>query len=57
MTVYKDYALTLNKMRLNSATCLMIETKEDHEEFEEYDPDWLFLKVVPFNDSLEEDSD
>jgi len=57
MTVYKDYALTLNKMRLNSVTCLMIETKEDHEEFEDYDPDWLFLKVVPFNDSLVEDSD
>lgn len=57
LTVYKDYSLTLNKLRMNSATQLMVETKADHEEFEEYDPDWVFLKVVPFNNCLEDDTD
>jgi hypothetical protein len=35
----------------------MIETKRDEEKFEEYDPEWLFMKVVKFNTDLEDTVD
>jgi hypothetical protein len=46
--VYQDYKITLHKLRLNFSSILIIETKNDDEAFEEYDPDWLFIKVVPY---------
>lgn len=39
------------------ATVLIIETKQDEEAFEEYDPDWLFMRVVKFDPSLPEGID
>jgi hypothetical protein len=57
LTVFSDYSLTLHKMRLNFSSTLILETKQDEEMFEEYDPDWLFLKVVRFDPSLDESID
>lgn len=57
ITVYSDYQITLHKLRLNFSSNLIIETKNEDEAFEEYDPDWLFMKVVPYNSTLLESID
>jgi hypothetical protein len=57
LTVYSDYSTTLHRLRLNFSSTIFIETKKDEELFEEYDPDWLFLKVVPFNPTLDDSVD
>ena len=57
LTVYSNYATTLHKLRLNFSSILIIETKKDEEMFEEFDPDWIFLKVVRYDTSLGESVD
>jgi hypothetical protein len=39
-------------LRFNYSTVLFIEYKRDEEEFEEYDPDWVFLKVVYYEEGV-----
>jgi hypothetical protein len=45
----------LYKLKINSSLPLIIETKTDEEEFEEYDPYWLNLRVVRFVEGLDGD--
>lgn len=52
MTVYNEYGSTLLNLRLHFNSVLWIETKANEEQFEEYDPDWLYLKVIKYNESL-----
>jgi hypothetical protein len=40
------------KLRFNFTTVLMLEIKKDDEEFEEYDPDWVFLRVVKYEEGV-----
>lgn len=42
---------------MNSITALIIETKTENEQFEEYDPYWLYLRVCPFNQQADTEFD
>ncbi len=48
LSVYNSFSESLLKLRFNFSTVLIIELKGEEEEFEEYNPDWLFLRVLDF---------
>ena len=46
MAVHAHFDMQLHKLNFHSHMDLLIETKSDDDEFEEYDTNWLFIRVV-----------
>lgn len=55
LTVFDQFDETLMRLKFNFATVLMIEIKNDEEEFEEYDPDWIFLRAIKYEEGIDYD--
>eukprot|EP00347_Sterkiella_histriomuscorum_P024007 403332628 len=53
LSVYDQYDQNLLKLRFNSQTVLLIEHKNDNQEFEEYNPDWIFLRVMKYEENTD----
>ncbi|CDW75353.1 ubiquitin carboxyl-terminal hydrolase [Stylonychia lemnae] len=53
LTVYNQYDDTLLKLRFNYTTVLMIELKQSEQEFEVYDPDWIFIRVIKHDSNVD----
>ncbi len=49
LAIYDKFDLQLHKMAFYNYMDLYIETKSsDEAEFEEYDPNWLFLRILKY---------
>ncbi len=48
MGIHDNLDAPLHKLNLHSHMHLIIETKKEGEQWEEYDSNWLFLRVVKY---------